>query len=407
MITDTLIEIELEGGVRGIQGPQGIQGIQGVQGPVGEDGPIGPQGDRGPTGATPDFEIGTVAYGLDAEASISGTPENPELNLTLPKGDKGDNGFSPIATVTKSNGTSTISITDVNGTKTAQVLDGVVEYTAGDGITIEDDVISTSDYEFVHGETGKTYILDPIVDDDGLKSATIKNFILYGKTTQDGTPTPTTPVPIKKATSLHYLVDDSEYYPIDLGSIELCKIGDYQDRIFCDEGVWCIEKQIGKAVFTGSETGWGIQSRGSGVYRAYKLVNDIKSISSRNEVLSNYFLFNGNNENVGNIYAYDTTVYLYTSETSVDNWKTWLQTHNTTVYYVLNTPTYIEITDQQLLNDLNSLLFMQFFEDTHYLNFGVADYENLSAKMELEVYENNINGNYQQALDKFNKALGE
>ena len=40
------------------------------------------------------------------------------------KGDTGEDGFSPIATVTKSSNTATISVTDKNGTTTAQVEDG-------------------------------------------------------------------------------------------------------------------------------------------------------------------------------------------------------------------------------------------------------------------------------------------
>lgn len=41
------------------------------------------------------------------------------------KGDKGDDGFSPTASVSKSGTTTTITITDENGTTTAQVEDGV------------------------------------------------------------------------------------------------------------------------------------------------------------------------------------------------------------------------------------------------------------------------------------------
>lgn len=39
---------------------------------------------RGPVGATPQFSIGTVQEGAVAAASITGTAENPVLNLTLP-----------------------------------------------------------------------------------------------------------------------------------------------------------------------------------------------------------------------------------------------------------------------------------------------------------------------------------
>lgn len=48
---------------------------------------------RGETGATPNIQIGTVQTlepGQQATASITGTPENPLLNLGIPKGEKGD-----------------------------------------------------------------------------------------------------------------------------------------------------------------------------------------------------------------------------------------------------------------------------------------------------------------------------
>jgi hypothetical protein len=55
--------------------------------------PRGPKGDPGPIGLTPNLTIGTVqtgAPGSQAEATITGTPENPVLNLKIPKGEKGD-----------------------------------------------------------------------------------------------------------------------------------------------------------------------------------------------------------------------------------------------------------------------------------------------------------------------------
>jgi hypothetical protein len=51
------------------------------------------KGDNGDTGATPNLQIGTVTTlesGSNATASITGTTENPVLNLGIPKGDKGD-----------------------------------------------------------------------------------------------------------------------------------------------------------------------------------------------------------------------------------------------------------------------------------------------------------------------------
>ena len=71
-------------------------------------------------------------------------------------GTNGVDGFSPTASVSKSGNVATISITDKNGTTTTTISDGIngtngtdgrdgyVQYTAGDNITIENNVISAT-----------------------------------------------------------------------------------------------------------------------------------------------------------------------------------------------------------------------------------------------------------------------
>ena len=71
---------------------KGAKGDPGDKGDKGDTGAQGETGQTGETGATPDLTIGTVTGGETAGATITGTPENPVLNLVLPKGDKGDTG---------------------------------------------------------------------------------------------------------------------------------------------------------------------------------------------------------------------------------------------------------------------------------------------------------------------------
>lgn len=586
MITDTLIEVELEGGVRGVQGPQGEQGIQGIQGPVGEDGPIGPQGPQGPAGTTPDFEIGTIAYGLDAEASITGTLENPELNLILPKGDKGDTGISPTASFSKSDGVGTITINDIGGTKTAQVLDGVVEYTAGDGIKIEDDVISTTDYEYVHGPK-ETNVLITEQEEINLSNTMIKDYKLlgntyqehyeasknafnskisntvdgltieetpegyihiYGKATRDGfiyltdnmncadyfdietrylikfellennsevtdayksfmigtsgdgisgswsftrdgswsrltpydndepyfrytvarnysaiynkevdftfrimlckasegqlawqrytgladAPNPMCPVDIKRAigeqeitvTNTNVTPWKQQTFTIDLGETELCKLGDYQDRIFYDGGVWFLEKQIGKVVLNGSETWYSIQM--TNVYGYYTVIGAKPNTSATTltNCFTNYFSEVTPSQNWAttsgntNFVILNNSGYLRFTKGETSNelatFKTWLGTNNVTIYYVLANAEITEITDTTLLDSLNEMLGETLLEGANVISISSipsqsTDYDEnyINAELELNVYNGNINGKYQYALDKFNEALGE
>lgn len=78
--------------------PKGEPGVQGVQGEIGPQGPQGPQGERGiqgetgATGPANTLSIGTVTSGETASATITGQAPNQTLNLTLPKGEKGESG---------------------------------------------------------------------------------------------------------------------------------------------------------------------------------------------------------------------------------------------------------------------------------------------------------------------------
>ena len=113
-----------ETGPRGEMGPQGPAGETGPQGPVGPAGKDGAQGPKGEIGATPNIQIGTVQTlepGQQAKASMSGTPENPLLNLGIPKGEKGDPGEDaesgdsytlPIMSDTQLGGGKAVSKTD-------------------------------------------------------------------------------------------------------------------------------------------------------------------------------------------------------------------------------------------------------------------------------------------------------
>lgn len=70
---------------------------RGEKGDPGQKGDPGDKGDPGRTGATPNIQIGTVQTlepGQQATASITGTAENPVLNMGIPKGKDGNDGES-------------------------------------------------------------------------------------------------------------------------------------------------------------------------------------------------------------------------------------------------------------------------------------------------------------------------
>lgn len=93
--------------------PKGQKGADGTQGQTGE------KGEKGDTGATPNLTIGTVTTGTDAAATITGTAEAPVLNLTLPKGEKGDKGDPGSGSAESGSAATNLTIGSVTSGSTA------------------------------------------------------------------------------------------------------------------------------------------------------------------------------------------------------------------------------------------------------------------------------------------------
>ena len=158
----------------------------------------------------------------------------------------------------------------------------------------------------------------------------------------------------------------SRYSPYVENPIELCKIGDFEDKIYNDNGTWKIEKNIGKIVLNGSEN-WVKRSDISTITTSC-FRTDYSSEVSANMVngtilLSNMFTCLNNTNDVEHFryigaVNYRLQLFINKSRLSSDNstgLKTWLSTHNTTVYYPLATPTYETITNTNLISGLNAL----------------------------------------------------
>ena len=160
----------------------------------------------------------------------------------------------------------------------------------------------------------------------------------------------------KGSTATTYEPHQEQSYVFYLEDLELCKIGDYQDYIYKSNNTWYKYKAIDKVVLDGTEI-WQ-KSSNTSLDRFY-LDNASLNMINRSLGYSNYFInsntavsdigkyYTNTNQIVINFSTYDTT--------TLEQFKTWLSTHNTTVYYILETPTSIEITDLDLIEQLNSL----------------------------------------------------
>ena len=158
-----------------------------------------------------------------------------------------------------------------------------------------------------------------------------------------------------QGSSLNITIPENEF---------LGKIGDIKDTlniVYKDDGRYhaILNKKIGKVVLDGSES-WNYQN-GAFIYKS----NDILQTSATNEilVLSNYYKGSNTNYrdsipnfNIAKVVGANTQIGIKDNRyTTIDDFKTWLSTHNVEVYYALETPIDIEITDPTLLAQLNAL----------------------------------------------------
>jgi hypothetical protein len=155
-----------EKGDTGPIGPVGPQGETGPQGPMGATGATGPQGETGPRG-----EQGP--QGIQGERGPQGAqgPQG-EKGDTGPQGPKGETG--PAVAL------------DTTLTHEGEAADAKATGDAISAVKARQNILTGS-------ETG-----NPISVDDAF-SAPLCGLTVYGKSTQDGTPTPDAPVPIVSA----------------------------------------------------------------------------------------------------------------------------------------------------------------------------------------------------------------
>lgn len=130
VVTATLTDgrtstFEIRNGSKGSQGIQGEQGIQGIQGIQGEPG-VGVSSIEQTSTSHEDEGINVITATLT-------NGNTSTFNVTNgSKGSKGDTGYSPTVTTSKQGKVTTITITDLNGTHTAEIRDGADGQGSGD-----------------------------------------------------------------------------------------------------------------------------------------------------------------------------------------------------------------------------------------------------------------------------------
>ena len=182
---------------------------------------------------------------------------------------------------------------------------------------------------------------------------------LQGDLIQNGEPTPTSPISVQvvKGNNSIVITDSSstQTLSLNLGSIELCKIGNYTDYIYKNGNKWYKHSAIKKRAFTGQESFTKV-SEGF-----YFQVTDLSLTINRTIFCNDYKNYLTYSPFVGSDYGIsflynNSQLYIRDKDVStVSALQTKLVNNNVVMYYILNTATDIEITDTTLLGQLNNI----------------------------------------------------
>lgn len=240
------------------------------------------------------------------------------------------------------------------------------KYLNSNGTTSNSNDFSISDYMLVEQNTN--YAIQPYKGFNACVCFYDENFnFLSAVTLASVNPYLTTPNNCKYIRSSFRKTDidlfqleqgstQSEYVPY--WAYELCKIGTAEDYIYKDDDKWYVHKEIGKIVLDGSsDENWIVQSTN---YFKCGILLDIVATTTTNSfcTIATSVAISNLNVNSVNKYASNQS-YLWFRLSQFNNdvsaFKTYLSNNSITVYYQLETPTNTEITQTELINQLEAL----------------------------------------------------
>lgn len=369
-------------GPRGEQGEQGPQGEQGLPGKDGAQGPQGAQGETGPMGPPgPEGKQGPQGVpGPRGEQGIPGPKGDP--GEPGQKGEPGKNGLGLPAPTAQDAGKVPMVNPEGNGYELGEVA--VDAYTKAESdkryMPLAAGIKPTASGELITLTDSADFALQ------GLK--------IYGKSTQDGVPTPENPIPIVSVgedgsvtLTISDTAEQKQIFPIPtpsgLPGIPVKSGGNYTDSTgqqwICDsiernaDGGWEVVKRCKKFKLKpedkiGSTHLYNTVTFDAG-YWPFRVSEWIGQIRKSSMALSNLFLCNqstwGSKSEVA--YTVETTMDFNLSFTrlgvnqdtpvaeTINKLKEWIS--NNDLYFIaqLVTPATTPITDPELIVKLNAL----------------------------------------------------
>ena len=189
----------------------------------------------------------------------------------------------------------------------------------------------------------------------------------------------------------------SQSYTVNLGTIELAKLDDYQDYIYKSGDDWYLHKETGKVTLTGgSDEAWSAGNDDIYFFHTVTGAYTPESRSTRAEILSNNFTAATYLQVASTTIDYGIALDANNAGrlairnkdyTSVVTFKTWLASNNVTVYYPLETTTNTKITDNSLISQLDLLRNARSYEgQTDFV--AIATDNNLPVILGIAAYRN-------------------
>ena len=292
----------------------------------------------------------------------------------------------------------------LNGTKFTPTMLGWADNN-GNFINSYEQLISSSNYVDLKGGQAYTFKVDNYANIKAmqlvyLSGTTIQTFVNANVDTNAHTFTPQTNTRVwaryninaintetyinaqleQGSTATSYEEHKEQTLPLNLGTIELNKIGNYQDYIYKNNDKWYKKEYIGKVVLNGTES-WYVDNAGTANW-FYRLTRSTDTkVEAQAQTMCNEYPVTpiGNNNTNQGIWLITGYVRVrWGTEDTTTNWKTWLSTHNIICNYIKDTAQDIEITDTSLIEQLEEIDKMQGYNGTTIIT---STYDSNNAQM--------------------------
>lgn len=168
-----------------------------------------------------------------------------------------------------------------------------------------------------------------------------------------------------------YTKHEEVVLPLSLGNIELCEIGDFQDTIYKEDEKWYKNAQIGSYKFTGNEMMYDLQVHNElNVFTFHHFLTE-KIYINNAQVIGACNRFRGtawdNRFNENDMYLLDTNNnicrFITNSFKSNAELLQYLKENETILKYIKAEPTKEEITDENLIKQLNAIAAANSYKD--------------------------------------------